>query len=79
MLDVEVLAEADAPGGSGRAVEPSERTDAGLVAIGSDDEARLNGVAVGVNDARSVGRGFDTADYCLPVKTDSESSSAIEE
>ena len=42
----EVLAEPDAAGGDGTAVERGEGANAGLVAVGADDEARMDGLTV---------------------------------
>ena len=48
-VDGEVLAEADALGAVGGTVEGGPGADAGLVAVGSDDVAGADGVAVGAD------------------------------
>ena len=84
-FDLEVLAEAYALGAVGDAIERCAGSDAGLVAVGSDDEAGLDGVAVGADYAALAGSSLlrlnflDFLDYGLPVEMHAEGGGAIEE
>jgi hypothetical protein len=80
-LYVEVLAEADTARGGVAVIELSHSADTRLMAIGSDDEAGVDCLAVGVDDAVGVcgGGEFDVLYYGLPVEADSEGSGAVDE
>ncbi len=56
-----MLAEADAAGGDGGAVEAGQGADAGLVAVGSDDVAGGGRCAVGADGLRTVPAWLDVS------------------
>jgi hypothetical protein len=76
-LDCIVLAEADAAGVDADFSEAGPCSDAGVVTVGSDQVASINGLAVGSNENASGG-GFDVLDGVLPMKTHAKSEGAIE-
>jgi hypothetical protein len=67
----EVLAEADATRRGDGSVEASPGADAGLVAVGSHDEAGGDGAAIGADGLRQAGSGdVDSLHHCLPMEAD---------
>src|SRR5271170_5131078 len=77
-----VLAEADAAGVDDASGEPGPGCDAGLVAVGTDEEAGAEGlgagVGAGVNDGDVV-VSCDAADRVLPVEADAEAGGTVEQ
>jgi hypothetical protein len=73
-----VLAEADAAGVDGGGGEAGCCGDAGLVAVGADEVAGGESLAVGADDSVFVS-GIDRADCVFPMEADSEAGGAINE
>ncbi len=72
-----VLTQADAARVGRRCGEAGPGSDAGVVAVGTDEVAGAEGLAVGADEVAGGG-GFDALNGVLPVEADAEAEGAIE-
>ena len=71
-----MLAQTDAPGVNVAAIEPGRCGDAGVVAVGADEVAGAEGLAIGA-DEMTCGGWLDALDGVFPVEADAESQCAV--